>query len=274
MERNEIQNGTVTDPVTKESFVQALGKLGIRKGQILEVHCSLSSFHWVIGGAETIVDGLMEALGENGTILMAEQTPDNTEPGQWHHPAVSPELVPAVRNAIPPYRTGITDIRGMGAVAENFRHRGGVIISNHPSVSYAAWGRYARLLCNRQSLHFPLAEESPAARLYELKGHVLLLGTDFDTCTCMHLAEYRTDARAIKLDGAAIRAGGTRVWKKYLDLDIDSQAFLKIRPVMEKKNMVRKAMFGGCPMMFFSANEAIDEASSWFERHTVYNLYR
>ena len=42
---------TVSDPVTKESFIQALKNLGITGNQILEVHSQMSSFGCVIGGA-------------------------------------------------------------------------------------------------------------------------------------------------------------------------------------------------------------------------------
>jgi len=78
---------------------------------------------------------------------------------------------------MPAYDPVITDVKDMSEITENFRHRDGIVSSAHPSRSFAAWGRYARLMCNRQSMHFPLAEESPAARLYELKGSVLLLGS-------------------------------------------------------------------------------------------------
>lgn len=264
----------VTDPVTKEMLIEALQKLGVSSNQILEVHASLSSFHNVIGGARTAVDALMELAGDTGTLLMPTQSCDNSEPSDWENPAVAPELYRTVREAIPPFDASKSDILYMGAIAENFRHRDGVIISNHPEVSYAAWGRYAKLLCNRQSLHFPLAEESPAARLYELKGNVLLFGVDFDKATCMHLAEYRCEARPIQIHGACVEGENGPVWKKYLDLDIDSEVFIKIRQIMQRKNMIKQTTIGGCKIMYFSASRAIDETTSYLERTQVYELYR
>ena len=268
------KNSMVNDPVTKEMLVQALEKTGVRKGQILEVHSSLSSFHYVIGGARTIVDALMEVEGEGGTILMPTQVSDNSEQGDWCNPPVSPDAYQTIRDSIPAYDPLLSDVDGMGAVVENFRHREGVVISSHPAVSYAAWGRYAKLLCNRQSLHFPLSEESPTARLYELKGYVLLIGCDLDKATCMHLAEYRTDCRPIKINGAKVTENGRDVWKKYLDLDINSEDFLKIKKTMQRKNMIREIMLGGCKIMFFPAAAAIDEATAYFERTSVFELYR
>ena len=269
-EKKEI----VQNPVTKDQLKAALVKLGVKKGQIIEVHTKLSSFNWIIGGAETIVDALLELEAEGGTILMPVQSGGNSEPSDWINPPVAPELYKEVRRAMPPFNPEHSDICGMGEVVENFRHREGVVISHHPNCAYAAWGRYARLLCNRQSLHFALAEESPTARLYELKGYVLLIGADFDSTTCMHLAEYRTDCRPIKIMGACMDDGKGAEWKKYLDLDINSDVFTKICTQMARKNMIREIMLGGSHIQFFSAPAAIDEATSYFEKTSVYELYR
>lgn len=265
---------TISEPITKERLLKEFQKIGISKNQILEVHSSLSAFGYVIGGARTVVDALMEAVGENGTLLMPVHTSDNSEPSAWENPAVPPEMYQTIREAIPPFDANDSSLTDMGEVVENFRHRNGVVISNHPSTSYAAWGRYAKLLCNRQSLHFPLAEESPAARLYELKGNVLLLGVDFDSATCMHLAEYRCDARPIQIRGACMQSTDGPKWKKFLDLDIDSEVFVKVRKSMQRKNMVKQTMLADCRIFYFSASQAIDEATSYLERTQVYELYR
>ena len=114
----------------------------------------------------------------------------------------------------------------------------------------------------------------PTARLYELRGYVLLIGTGYDKCTCMHLAEYRTDCRPIRVDCAAAAEGEENRWRKYLDLALDNGEFEKIGAIMEKKGMVRKTMLNDCPISFFSAFDAIDEATEYFEKTVVYDLYR
>ena len=43
------------------------------------------------------------------------------------------------------------------------------------------------------SLDHPLGERSPLARLYDLDGHILLLGVGHANNTSLHLAEYRAD---------------------------------------------------------------------------------
>lgn len=265
---------TISAPVTRESLTADLRKLGVREGQILEVHARLSAFDYVVGGARTIVDALMEIASRSGTILMATETKDNSEPSEWKSPAVQPYLYRQVRSAIPPYDARNSDMPDMGAVTDNFRRRPGVVTTSHPTVSYAAWGRYAKLLCNHQSFHYPLAEESPAARIYEMKGYALLMGCDFNELTSLHLAEYRTDDRPIRIAGACVATAGGPQWKNYLDLRTESRDFLRVKAIMLKKNLIRQGQIGGCRVMFFPIAAAIDEATRFIESNSIYELYR
>ena len=260
--------------VTKEELVKALKFVGLGKNMNVEIHVSLSSMGYVIGGARTVVDALMEIITEGGTILMPTQTTYNSDPSTWVNPPASPSVWQDIRDNMPAYDPEKSDLLMMGAVAENFRQRDGVIRSNHPTASFAAWGRYARVLCNRQSLHFPLAEESPVARLYELKGHVLTLGVDFTNVTCLHLSEYRTEARPIIIENACLLNNGQREWRKYLDLDIDSSGFERVRSELEKKNLIRETDLNGCKIRLFPISSAVDEATKLFEQNLIYDLYR
>ena len=262
------------DILTKERIIAGLHALGVREGMLVEVHASLSSMGWVLGGARTVVDAILELIGEEGTILMPVHTTDNSEPSSWVNPPAEPSAWQMIRSEMPAYDPEHSDLKEMGAVAENLIRREGTVISNHPTLSYAAKGRYASLLCNRQSMHFPLAEESPAARLYELRGSVLLLGTGFDKCTCLHLAEYRTESRPIIMEGASIRTEeGTR-WKKYLNLDLDAEFFPAVEEIMRKKGMISETMIGSCHAMLFSASQAVDEATQYLSQTSVFGVYR
>jgi len=269
------EKAIINDPITPEQFKNALTKLGVKSGQIIEVHSKLSSFHYLVGGARTVVDTLLDLEKNGGTIVMPLQVSDNTEPSEWNYPGVTPDKYRKIRESIPSFDPKNSDISSyMGSVVENFRHRDGVVVSNHPNCAYSAWGRYARLLCNSQSMNFPLAEESPTARIYELKGYVLLIGCDFTSATCLHLAEYRSEARPIKIHGGSVNDEGSTKWKKYLDLDINSDVFKKVETIMKRKNMIREIMLGGCKIQFFSASQAIDELCQYFEQTNIYELYR
>jgi hypothetical protein len=83
----------------------------------------------------------------------------------------------------------------------------------------------------------------------------------------MHLAEYRTDCRPIKIRGSRVKTQDGDRWIKYLDLDVDSSAFSKVRQRMASKNMIRETTLGGCRIQFFSAVNAVDEAEKMFEEY-------
>ena len=56
--------------VTKEDIKKGLKRLGLKRGDIVGVHSSLSSFGYVEGGADAVIDALLETVGEEGTIMM------------------------------------------------------------------------------------------------------------------------------------------------------------------------------------------------------------
>lgn len=260
--------------VTKKDIVEGLRRIGLKPGMIVEVHCSLSSFGYVIGGAQSVVDALLEVITPAGTIVMPYQTVENSEPSRWRNPPVNPMANQKVRDNIPAYNRFNSDAIGMGKVAENFRKRPDVILSNHPQLSYMVWGQYAKALCNRQSLHFPLSQESPAARMYELKACVLLMGCDYDKATLMHLAEYRTACRPVIVEGSKIEVDGVEVWKKYLDVELDSSIFKNVGKVMEDKRLVAINKIGDSIIKLFRGDIAIDEATAYFEKFIPYDSYR
>ncbi|NLC96553.1 MAG: AAC(3) family N-acetyltransferase [Erysipelotrichaceae bacterium] len=265
---------TIKSALTKSEIIQGLLDVGVLPGMTLEVHGSLSSFGFVVGGAQSVVDALLEVLGENGTLLMPLHLGWNTEPSSWVYPPVEVELIDKIRDAIPPFNKLESEAYKMGALVDNFRRREGVITSSHPYLAFIAKGRYANLLCNHQSLHFPLSSESPVARLYEIKGYCLLLGVDYDRCTSMHLAEYATDCRPLVVQGSALIQNGYRVWRKYLDLDLNSDEFVYPGKALESLGKVTKGKIGSCQVKFFSVNDGVDEATRYFETKGVYDLYR
>lgn len=263
---------TIEAVVTKASLVQGLRHLGVERGMVLEVHASLSSFGYMCGGAEAVVDALMETVGKEGTLLMPCTRMDNRDPSTWKNPSAAPETWTMIREQTVPYK--MTDSMDEGEVAQVFARRQDTVCSGHPVHSFTAWGKYARLLCNRQSLHFPLGEESPVARLYELRGKVLLLGVGLEKCACLHLAEYRTECRPVIVEEACYKKDDERGWKNYLDLKIDSAVFKHLEPVLEKSGLIHEEKIGSCQARLFSAAGVIDTATRYLEHSTLYNLYR
>ena len=58
------------DPeITKDEIVARLRELGVRAGDTLMVHSSLSACGHIVGGAKTIIDALVETVGEDGNFF-------------------------------------------------------------------------------------------------------------------------------------------------------------------------------------------------------------
>ena len=56
--------------ILKNDVLSAFKSLGLNKGQNVIVHCSLSSIGFVCGGAQIIIESLLESVGPEGTILI------------------------------------------------------------------------------------------------------------------------------------------------------------------------------------------------------------
>jgi hypothetical protein len=62
---------TVTLRVRKEDIKAGLTRLGLKKGDTVGVHSSLSSFGYVDGGADAVIDALLETVGPRGNVVMS-----------------------------------------------------------------------------------------------------------------------------------------------------------------------------------------------------------
>jgi len=161
--------------VNKEDIKADLRKLGLKKGDSVGAHSSLRSFGRVKGGADAVIDALLEIVGEKGNIVMSTHSANLVEVQR------TPEEIAMGVSwlfKIAPYDPEKTPVR-TGIIPETFRKRKDVIRSSHPSNSVAAWGPKARDLS--EGWH----------KLLELDGYLLLIGVGLDRCTAMHLAEKR-----------------------------------------------------------------------------------
>lgn len=244
--------------LTKKDLVMDFEKLGVKKGMVLEVHSSLRAFGYVVGGAQTVVDALIEVVGYEGTIVMPLQCGDNTEPSYWENPPVDRSCWQTIRDHMPAFDGRDSDAQHMGEVVANFRRRRGVYFSHHPSVSFAAYGKYAKLICSHHALNYGLSKRSPLGQMMKLKTNVLLLGVNYDNCTGMHLAEYESGVRPIILQGGRIETDAGSQWVKYLDIDCDSAEFLVPGKMMEEKRLVKIRKIGEAQCKLFPLKTAFD----------------
>ena len=149
--------------VTKADIVAGLQEIGLKEGNTVIVHTSLSSIGYVCGGAQTVIEALIEVVGEDGTIMMPTQSWKNLDPETGVHWDVSEQDWDTIRENWPAYDKKITPTNTMGAVAEMFRSWPGASRSDHPARSVAAWGRHSVYLTEKHDLSDIFGDDSPIA---------------------------------------------------------------------------------------------------------------
>ena len=81
------------EPLDRATLVRDLTRLGVPRGGLVMVHSSLRSLGHVAGGAETVVDALLETLGPEGTLVVPTFTyAVAREPGFVFDPLHTPSL--------------------------------------------------------------------------------------------------------------------------------------------------------------------------------------
>ncbi len=144
---------------------------GLRRGGIALVHSSLSSLGYVPGGPETVIKGLLGALGTEGTLLL---------------PALSYEHVGPMQRVFDVQRTP----SNVGAIPEYFRTRKGTQRSVCPTHSVCGLGAQAAALLGEHHLDdTPCGARSPFRKLRDAGGQVVFLGCGLRPNTSMHGVE-------------------------------------------------------------------------------------
>lgn len=256
-------------PLTCASLAAELRTCGLAEGQTVLVHMAMSQLGWIAGGAQTVVDALLEVLGTTGTLMMPTHTTSNTDPAEWQHPPVPEHWWQIIREQTTPYDPARTPTRLMGAVAELFRTYPNVIRSSHPVTSFAAHGVNAELLIHDHHLEHDTGEQSPLGRLYDLDGHVLLLGVEHWNNTSLHLAEARANylGKQYFRTGTAMLVNGKREWVWYETLKTYGDDFGEIGKAFDTESGLTIPKIGNAEVRFFKQRSLVDFAVKWMEEH-------
>lgn len=168
------------ETLKKKDIAETVLKAGIAKGDLVMVHSSLSSFGRIEGGAETVIDAIIETVGTKGTVLF---------------PTFSTSFIyfEGSLNKSQKYRpfdkndpSQVT----VGKIPQIFLKRKGVIRSEHPSHSVAGIGPLAeKCLSGHKETDSPTGKNSPFAKLLEFNGKILYFGSGLAPTTFLHFLE-------------------------------------------------------------------------------------
>lgn len=156
---------------TRERLAADLAALGVRPGSVLLVHSSLSALGWVEGGAATVVAGLRQVLGPDGTLLVPALTYASVDASQTRfEQANTPSCV--------------------GAISEHFRTHEAQQRSLAPTHSVCGTGPQAAQVLSRHHLDgTPCGPNSPFRAVRDRAGAILFLGCGMRPNTSMHGVE-------------------------------------------------------------------------------------
>jgi aminoglycoside 3-N-acetyltransferase len=204
--------------IDQDGLVAGLGRLGVPTGAVLMVHASLSAFGQVAGGADTVLDALLTAVGPTGTVVVPAFIGQVRDPC----PGADP-LDPAVIQA----RVGVAlfDDRtptAMGALPSAVLARPDRLRSWHPQASVAAIGAAARQITEVQPLAYALGADSPFGALYRLRAQILLLGVGHNRNSFLHHAETLVAGHRRKLRRFPYLVERHRVWVEVPDVGDDN----------------------------------------------------
>jgi aminoglycoside 3-N-acetyltransferase len=127
----------------------------------------------VEGGADAVIDALLETVGLQGTIMVPTLT-GSEELSAANPPTFDPDRTPCWTGRIP----------------ETFRQRPEAVRSLHPTHSVAAIGADAvALTAGHECSLTPCGPESPYGRLVDAGGYILFLGVTHSCNTTFHHVE-------------------------------------------------------------------------------------
>ena len=170
----------------KAQLVKALRDIGLAPGDSFIVHSSYKSLGEVVGGPETVIDALIEAVNAIPSCSGGGSTPARTTGlcGNVMFPTFNYTqniADPYFDPAVVPCRTGI--------IPELGRKRPNAVRSLHPTHSCTVIGPDAVELTRDHMSFRSVGVGSPIDRLAKMGGKVLLLGVRHTSNTMIHLGE-------------------------------------------------------------------------------------
>ncbi len=229
--------------LSKADFQSAFIDIGIKSGDLVMVHASMSKFGYIVNGALDILGGLFAVLGDKGTLVVSTNTGQLTDPAGWLNPSPPESHIEKIRKTMRPFDPATTPPRNRGQLVDAFLKFPDVYRSSHPVRSVAARGPLAADLTQTHPLHDPEGEGSPLRKFYDKGGLVLLLGVNFSVCSLMHVAEAIADIPYLYEDNPvayAVQDNGTAHFVA-LNKYSEAQGFDRVRNAV-KDDITTKAL--------------------------------
>ena len=243
----------------KKMLCSQLRALGIQKGMTILVQANMKKLGYIIGDEQIVIEALMDVVGYEGTIIVPTFTYNLLDPA-CQADSIDRKYWRDIRQYSLAYDKKRSAPSSDDTLACQFLRNEGVLRSSHPLYSFAAWGKYAKFICNEHPLHYGLNEDSPLGKLCELNGSIVLLGCDYADCVLYKLASYKLVQAPIKVISAPIQTATTFEWKHMLDIAFDHIIYPDMKVLLEEHGLISIGEIGSCEATMFAAKDAVDLA--------------
>jgi aminoglycoside 3-N-acetyltransferase len=230
--------------LTKKRIAETITRQGVRRGDHLLVHSSLRSIGPIDGGADALIDGLIDAIGPEGTLAMPAFNYTRPLPSPYFDPQTTPSRA--------------------GALTECFWRRPEAKRSLHPTHSVAAQGERAEEFLAGHLNYLAFGIGSPIDRLAKAGGYVLLAGVTHLANSCIHIGEsYAGATKFYWQDGplpiAKVRMPDGRIENHRLDCSSAcSRGFNSVEYWMRSKNLISDHTLGNALCFLMRGSDVIE----------------
>jgi aminoglycoside 3-N-acetyltransferase len=237
--------------VTKEQIKESIAHYGVRRGDVLALHSSLSAMGEVVNGADTVVDAFLETLGDRGTLIIPTFTYSLKIWGD-RYPAFHVQSSPSV----------------CGAITECARSRADAVRSSHPTHSVAALGFFSREMIKDHAKCSPLGKGSPYHKLSQIGGFIVLMGVGQESNALLHTCECLAKVPYLSISYSNLKTGtelarvmddtGSIVEVSVGELPGCTHGFKKAEIPLRTRGVIQYGQLGNATMQVMKAENVVD----------------
>ena len=244
------EKGSSGQTLSRAELVGGFRAVGVKAGDVVLVHSAMRTFGHVDGGADAVVDALLEVVGAAGTLVVPTFT--------FAHEAKDDPIIDSV-----------VDCSEMGRITEAARLRSDALRSLAYRHSFTAIGRRARVITEIDPALSAFDLRSSFGVMLGLGTQVLLLGVTYSSSTSHHFAEFVCDVpyrNTIPLTRKVRQTDGSLTTQTMTDYQPQSYGgsrgpdFNYLGKMLEERGSVGTTFIGNAAVRKFPLRDLIDLA--------------